>query len=193
MAETTSAKIYGLKEMEEALKAMSSQLGGKEGRPVNAALNAARRSVLARAKANAPISKNGSNIDWHKSKNGKWVHGGPNGQKAAPGRLRRAIVNMEERRPEHYSVVKYVGVRKGKTRNDENGAWYAPIIEFRGGANGEGKGFMQRSISPEADGRVYAKSLASGVERLAKKIGDENTRQLAAQVRKAHTIKKPKA
>lgn len=166
MAETTSAKIYGLKEMEEALKAMSSQLGGKEGRPVNAALNAARRSVLKRAQANAPVKT---------------------------GRLRRAIVSMEERNPKAYSVVKYVGVRKGKKRDDESGAWYAPIVEFKGGKGGEGKGFMQRSIDPEADGRVYAKSLASGVERLAKKIGDENTRQLAAQVRKAHTIKKPKA
>ncbi len=162
MAEISNVKIYGLKEMEDALKSMSKQLGGKEGRPVNNALNAARRSVLKRAKENAPIKT---------------------------GRLRNAIVNIEERHPEYYSVVKYVGVRKGKTRADENGAWYAPFVEFKGGKGGEGKGFMQRAINPEVDGRIYAKSLAGGVERLAKKIGDENARKLAAQVRKAHTVK----
>jgi len=176
--------VVGLKELEVSLKELRAEMHGKEGNLVRNALNAVGRDVMARMKKNAPVSAKGSHIDWHMSKNGKWVHGGLNGERANPGRLRDSIFKKVERNPRYLSEVVYVGPRMGKTRNDPNGAWYAAIVEYYGGKNGKGKGFMRNSIDHERDANVFGKFLGQNIERVAKKIGNKNAQAVGAKAKK---------
>jgi hypothetical protein len=186
----TDFRIDGLAELEKALKDLRQEMtqrgqAGKEGKLVPNALRwVARNNILPRMKRNAPISASGSNIDWHYSANGKWVHGGPNGKKADKGRLRRSIFYKPERNPRYLNEVFYIGPRAGEDRNDPEGAWYAAIVEFQGGAGGAGRGFMRKSINPEADTKAYAYRLGVGIERVAKKIGNQNLAAVGSAAKK---------
>jgi len=181
-------QVNGLKELQSALEALRKEMTGKraagsEGNLVKLALGHVARDVKKKAQFLAPQSDRGSHIDWHMSKNGKWVHGGEDGDRAPPGRLRRAIIVKYEKSPRHYSEIVYVGVRNGNSRNDPDGAWYAPIVEFNGGAGGQGKGFLRNSITPAFHTKMFADKLGAGIERVAKKIGSQNLREVAARAR----------
>jgi len=181
-------QVHGLKEMQTALEQLRKEVAGKdkagsEGNLVRLALGHVARDVKKKAIFLAPMSQQGSNIDWHRSKKGKLVHGGPMGKLAPPGRLRRAILVKYERNPRNYSEIVYVGVRNGSDRNDPNGAWYAPIVEFQGGAGGIGKGFLRNSISPAFHTKMFADKVGAGIARVAKKIGSDNLREVAAKAR----------
>lgn len=178
-------KMLGLKELEDALKELRDEMtkrgeAGKEGNIVKNAIGYAARDVKDKMVFLAPQSDHGSNIDWHKSKNGRWVHGGPFGELAPPGRLKRSIFVKYEKRPRLSEVV-YVGPRIGDSRNDPDGAWYAAIVEMHGGAGGKGKGYMRNSITPAFHTKMIAQRLAAGINRVAKRIGHENLQKVASK------------
>ena len=100
------------------------------------------------------------------------------------GRLKRSIFWKRERNPRRLNEIVYVGPRLGKSREDPNGAWYAAIVEFQGGKDGVGKGFMRRSIDPDRDTNTIRKRLATGIERVAKKVGNENAAKVGARIKK---------
>jgi len=184
----TSVKInttvIGFDQLDKALKRLRDEMKGKEG---NITANAARdvaKDVARRMMAFAPHSARGSHIDWHRSKTGKWVHGGENGERAPAGRLKRSIFYKREPRPRYLSELFLVGPRMGSSRNDPNGAWYAAIVEFRGGRGGRGQGFMRRSIDPGVHIPMFANSLAKRILTKAKKIGDQNSAEVAAAVKR---------
>jgi hypothetical protein len=148
---TINTQIAGMKELEDALKELGSEVAGaKNGGLVRNALNAAGRSVVARMKENAPVDT---------------------------GRLRNSIFKFAEKNPRRLSEIVYVGPRLGKSRADEKGAWYAAIVEFK-------TPFMRTSIKPEEDAATIRKNLASGIERVAKKIGNKNAAAVGARIKK---------
>jgi hypothetical protein len=69
----------------------------------------------------------------------------------------------------------------GANRNDENGAWYAAIVEMHGGAGGKGKGFMRNSIIPTHHTEMFANELGRAVERVAERIGNANAQAVGAK------------
>jgi hypothetical protein len=173
---TVSVKwnISGLKEMENALielRKAATAKGITDGNLMRNALRNAGRDVKEKMQFLAPESEQGSNVDWHQSSNGKWVHGGPDGELAPSGRLRRSIFLKVERRPRWLNEIVYVGPKAGRDRNDPDGAWYAAIVEMHGGEGGQGKGFMRNSVSREFHARMIAKKLGSDINRVARKIG----------------------
>ena len=157
MSVKVSVDIAGGDELLKALKSLGSEIAGKDGGLVKNALNAAARDVKARMKQNAPV---------------------------ATGRLRDSIKHFRETQPHHLSEIVYVGPMLGKSRDDPNGAWYAAIVEFQGGKDGRGAGYMRRSIDPTADTATISKNLATGIEREAKKIGNANAREVGARIKK---------
>ena len=186
-----TTEFVGGDELLRALKDLGSEVAGaKNGGLVRNALQAAARDVVKRMIAGAPESEKGSHIDWHLSENGKWTNGGPNGQRAPKGRLKRSIFKKVERNPHKLNEIIYVGPRAGADRNDPKGAWYASLVEFQGGAGGKGQGFMRNSIKQEADSKTIARSLSTGIIRVANKIGNENARAVALKVRRANKAKK---
>ena len=150
MSIKVEAKIAGLRELEQALKDLGSEVAGSKGGLVKNALNAAGRDVEARMKADAPRDT---------------------------GRLRDSIFKFREKNPRRLSEIVYVGPRLGKSRDDPKGAWYAAIVEFK-------TGFMRRSIHQDEDTATIRKNLATGIERVAKKIGNENARKVGARIKK---------
>lgn len=155
-------EIIGLRELEKALKELSGEMSRRGDTAPNLVKNAlsyaARTSVKPRMQALAPKDT---------------------------GRLANSIFHKLERSPRILSEVAYVGPRAGKSRDDPNGAWYAAIVNARGGAGGRGKGFMQRSIVPQEDVRVIAGNLGAGIERVAKKIGAANLQAVGSKAKKA--------
>lgn len=198
MSVQVTTEIIGLQELDQALRDLRAEMtkrgeAGKEGNLVKNGLGAAARDVKTKMQFLAPRSQWGSHIDWHKSKNGKWVHGGEFGDRAEPGRLRRSIIVKYERRPRVLSEVVYVGPKVGKSRNDPNGAWYAAIVEMHGGEGGRGKGFMRKAITPEYHTRIIARVIGTGIERVAKRIGNENLRAVGARAKRTYASAKGRA
>jgi len=152
-----SVGVIGGRELEKALQELGSEVAGKGGGLVKNALNAAGRDVEARMKANVPVDT---------------------------GRLQRSIIRFRERNPRRLSEIVYVGPKAGKTRSDESGAWYAAIVEFQGGKGGRGAGFMRRSIHHDQDTATIRRNLATGIERVARKVGNKNAQAIGARIKK---------
>ena len=156
-------RVDGMAELEKALKDLRAEMSsrgkaGKEGNLVmNALRYAGRTSVMPRMVTNAPEDT---------------------------GRLKRSIFYKPERNPRYLDEVFYVGPRLGKSRDDPKGAWYAAIVEFKGGKNGRGKGYMRNSIRPEEDARIIGRNLGAGIERVAKKIGNKNLAEVGAAAKR---------
>jgi hypothetical protein len=169
------AEFIGGKELLIALKDLGSEVAGNKSNVVLNSLHAAGRDVKKRMVEGAPISDKGT-----------FIGTGENRERGERGRLKRSIRKFAEKAPHTLNEVVYVGPRAGKNRADPNGAWYAAIVEFQGGAGGVGKGYMQRSIDHLPDTRTIARSLGGSVARLAKKIGNENARAVGAKVKRAN-------
>jgi len=165
--------VVGGDELQKALQELGSEVAGKGGGLVKNALFAAGRVVKARMIANAPESKNGS-----------WVGKGANRHRGQPGRLKRSIQMFREKNPRRLSEITYVGPMLGQSRDDPKGAWYAAIVEFQGGAGGKGAGYMRRSIHPDEDTATIRRNLATGIVRVATKIGNANARAIGARIKK---------
>jgi len=157
MSVQTKFFVAGMAELEKALQDLGSEIAGSKGGLVKNALLDAGRDVKDRMKANAPKDT---------------------------GRLRRSIKHFREKNPRRLSEIVYVGPMLGSSRDDPNGAWYAAIVEFQGGAGGKGAGYARRAIHPEEDYGTIRKNLATGVERVAKKVGNENARAVGARIKK---------
>lgn len=107
-------EIIGMEELEKALREFGPMMQGKMGFPKNPLRNASRamaKQVEASAKSKAPRDT---------------------------GRLQNSITykllsvkyrDQQTMRGDS-SELFYVGAKKGKTRNDPNGAWYAKFVEL---------------------------------------------------------------
>ena len=178
MSDGIQFQAIGGAELDKALRDLRAQMGGKEGNLVKNALSyVSRNSIKKDIVAAAPVSKEGTSIDWGYA-GGKYKIVGP--KKAPPGRLQRAISSVVHRNP-HLSELVGTGVfakSLGNSRNDPDGAWYAHIVEHR-------TGFMRNAFKHNAEkySREVSRQLATGIQRVARKIGDENSRAVAAKVK----------
>jgi len=168
-------KVIGLAEMQNSLIELGSEIAGKNGGLLKNALFAAGRPVKERMIANAPESKNGS-----------WIGKGANRHRGQKGRLKRSIKMFREKNPRRLSEIVYVGPMLGKSRDDPNGAWYAAIVEFQGGKGGVGAGYARRALHPDEDLQTFTRSLGTGIERVARKVGNKNAQAVGARVRNAN-------
>ena len=156
-------QIAGLAELEKALKKLPAELVGKNGGPVRTALMAASLPVLRTAQTTIPDRDEIPN----------------------KGQLAKAI----RRRRTKYSGTKgreavQVYIRKGAKRDDPSGAFYAPWVEF--GAKGLAPTrWFTKSLESNVENstNIFRSKLAGSIESIAKKIGNENARAVAAQVK----------
>jgi len=98
------------------------------------------------------------------------------------GRLRNAIQKPQRHpRPKHLVEIYGVGVNLGKDRDDPSGAWYARIVEFN-------TSFLRTAMEKnrKKSTNIYATEMGTRIERIGKKIGNENARKVGAKVRKAN-------
>lgn len=153
-----SMQVVGLKELEQALKELPKELSGKKGGPVKTALMAAALPVLRSAQANAA---------------------------KRTGRLRGAIKRQRHPNPKFLNEIVGVGVDPGTSREDARGAWYGHFIEF-GTVKNPPRPFLRPALEANRKNSVliYRKRLAIGIEKIAKQVGNENARRVAANVRR---------
>lgn len=104
MSVKTTIDVTGLKELEEALKELGSEVAGRNGGLVRTALMGAALPVLRDAQARVPVDT---------------------------GRLRDSIKRQRHKNPKYLSEIVGVGVDPGRSRDDESGAWYGYIVEAR--------------------------------------------------------------
>lgn len=100
------------------------------------------------------------------------------------GRLRGAIKKQRHPKPRILNEIVGVGVDPGRSRDDQSGAWYGYIVEAR-------TGFMRRAADKNREKvvNIFSNELASRLEKIAKKVGNENARKVAAQVRAQTTVR----
>ena len=161
-------KIEGLKELEQALKELPAHLVSHAGGPVKLALKAAAQPVLESQQAKAMIhSKTGNLMD--------------------------SLRVMRHPNPKYLNELFGVGVRRLGKRpakgapQDTGLPWYADIVEYGGrGKTGPLKGFIRESLEKnrKKSALIYRKHLATSIERIARKVGNENARKVAAKVKK---------
>ena len=163
-------QVHGLRELEKALKDLRHELAGKKEENIvaNALRKSAKETMLEPMIAQViPHTKT--------------------------GRLQRGLSVKRHPRPTGWTELFGVGVhrmgrrpRKGQEDNEDL-PWYAAIVEYGGkGKRGPLKGFMRRTAESNA-GRfveVFREDAARRIERIAKKIGNENLRQVGARIRK---------
>jgi HK97 gp10 family phage protein len=155
-------KVHGLKELQKALTQLPKELVSSNGGPVRTALMAATLPVVRTAQATIPDRDDVQNS----------------------GQLARAIRRRRMTKVRKGSEGVQVYVRGGK-RDDPNGAYYAPWVEF--GARGlPPTRWFTKSLETNAkpSTEIFRKSLAGSIERIAKKIGNENLRQVGARIKK---------
>lgn len=104
MSIKTTVDVTGLKELEDALNELGSEVAGKNGGLVRTALMGAALPILKEAKARVPVDT---------------------------GRLKNAIKRQRHRNPKYLSEIVGIGVDPGRNRDDESGAWYGFIVEAR--------------------------------------------------------------
>lgn len=163
MTVSVEFKVHGLKELQKALLQLPKELVSNNGGPVKTALMAATLPVLKTAQSTIPDRDEIPNT----------------------GQLMRAIRRRRASRMRKGSEGVQVYIRKGKKRDDESGAYYAPMVEF--GAKGLAPTrWFTRSLETNAktSTEIFRTRLAGSIARIAKKIGNENLRAVAAQVKK---------
>lgn len=95
------------------------------------------------------------------------------------GRLRGALKKQRHPNPKFLNEIVGVGVDPGRSRQDKNGAWYGYIVEAK-------TGFMKRAAQKNRAKVIstFRNELATRLEKIAKKAGNENARKVAAEVAK---------
>jgi hypothetical protein len=151
------SEFIGGRELLEALKALREGVAGDKSNLVKNALNAAGRDVLEDVKTAAP---------------------------EVTGRLKNAIKKQVHPRPEHLNEIIGIGVDLGNSRDDPNGAWYARIVEFN--LDNKGKSFLRRPFEAKRQKNLNTvrKSLATGIERVGKKVGNKNAAAVGAKIKR---------
>jgi len=159
--------FHGQKELEEALRQLPKELSGRAGGPVKLALKDAAQPVFEDQLAQAAIH-------------------------ADTGDLMASLKVMRHPNPritELFGVgVSRMGKRPGKGQPQRTGLpWYADIVEYGGrGKTGPLKGMIRQSMEKNRtkSEKIYTTRLAVGIEKIARKIGNENARKVAAAARK---------
>lgn len=160
---TNSTKIIGAKELEEALRKLAPMIVGLKGYPKNVLRNAAR--------AGAKIAEEDA-------------------RQRAPkdtGALKQSItIKLLETRYRDQALLAgnskeyyYIGAKSGKGRDDPNGAWYAHFVE-RGTDRMAARPYLRPAVESNQSRiqSTIADKLRADLIKIAKKIGDENTRQI---------------
>jgi HK97 gp10 family phage protein len=159
-----SFKVTGLKELHDALTKLPKELVSNNGGPVKTALMAATLPILKTAQNTIPDRDEIPN----------------------KGQLMRAIRRRRATKARKGSEIVQVYIRKGRKRDDESGAYYAPWVEF--GAKGLAPTrWFTRSLESNAQNstEIFRKNLAGSIVRIANKIGAENLRTVAARVKQS--------
>ena len=154
-------QIAGLAELEKALKKLPAELVGKNGGPVRTALMAASLPVLRTAQSTIPDRDNVPNT----------------GLLASMIRRRRTKNSGTKGRE---AIQVYIRGNKQQMKD----AYYAPWLEF--GAKGLAPTrWFTKSLESNVENstNIFRSKLAGSIESIAKKIGNENARAVAAQVK----------
>lgn len=154
---TEYLRVDGLKELEDALKDLGSEVAGKNGGLVRTALMNAALPVWREAQALALKSRD-------------------------TGDLYNALTRRRVKDPD-LPVSEQVDVglfASGKGKK----VWYGQFVEF-----GTEKHHAQPFLRPAMNGKKeealdnFRRNLATGIERVAKKIGNENARKVGARIK----------
>ena len=162
MTNTVEFKVYGLKELHDSLMKLPRELVAKNGGPVKTALMAGTLLIQRTAETTVPDLDTVENT----------------------GRLARSIRRRRGKTDDTHREIVQVYVRKGKNRDDPSGAWYAPMVEF-GHPGYPATGWFRRAAEANREKSIVAfrTSLAGAIARIAKKIGNENMRAVARQIK----------
>jgi hypothetical protein len=168
MSISLKVEVIGLRELEQVLRQLPAELVSKG--QVGRALLKGAEPVLKTAQSLVPVSKKGS------------ISGSEGNRKRFPkGRLKRAIKKQKHPNPRWLNEIVGVGVDPGTDRDDERGAWYGYIVEFR-------TSFLRRAleINRREATRIISLFMGGVVERAGKKAGNENARKVGAKLRSAN-------
>lgn len=158
--------FIGQKELEDALRKLPKELVSQG--LVARHLKKAGKPIYDSAKTKVPVSKPSD----HEHDN------------FDPGRLRDAIHILKVREPKYLDEIVGIGVDLGKTRADPRGAWYGRIVEFN-------QPFLRPSFEAHR-ARVpiiYGKGVGAAIERIGRKVGNENAQKVGAKAKRANTAK----
>ena len=161
MTLTVQTNIYGLKELDKALSQLPKELVGKAGGPLKTALMAAALPVLRTAQQTVPDRDDIPNT----------------GLLSSMIKRRRATKNRKG------SETVQVFIRGNKQQRKD--AYYAPWLEFGAKGLAPTRWFTKSLESNRTNSvEIFRKNLAGSVERIARKIGNENLRAVGAQLKK---------
>jgi HK97 gp10 family phage protein len=176
MSISIKTEVLGLKELEKALKDLG-EAAGQKGGPVKTALMAASLPVLREAQGRVPVDE---------------------------GDLRRAIKRKRIRDPRAYNEIIVIGFpypewaqgRHAVLTNKKQGG-HGIFVEFGTGLpkkhdpfSGkfmQARPFLRPALENNRDNstRIFTIKLATGIEKIAKKVGNENARRVASKVHSA--------
>jgi len=156
-------KVHGLKELQKALTQLPKELVSKNGGPVRTAAMAATLIILREAQETIPDRDDVQNTE------------------RLAGAIKRRRMNKVRKGSEGDQVY----IKGGKNRADESGAYYAPWVEFGALGKPPTRWFSNAIKNKRKEATdIFRTRLAGSIARIAKKIGNENIRAVAAQVKK---------
>jgi len=153
----TTVDVYGLKELEDALNELGSEVAGKNGGLVRTALMGAALPVLKDAKNRVPVDT---------------------------GKLRDSLKRSRNKNPDPEIGAKEV-VEVGLISRGGRGTRYGGFVEF-GTEKKAPRPYLRPALESNAREsiNIFRKRLAAGIEREAKKIGAKNAAAIGARIKK---------
>ncbi len=152
-----TVEIIGQRELLKALKDLGAAVSQRGG-PVKSALRKAGLPILEAAKSSAA-------------------------QHVKTGDLLKSLAIKRHPNPRHLNEIYGVGVHNMGKRLEKGKPWYAQIVEYGGrGKTHPLKGFLRTAMETNRDKAVaiFRKELGLGIEKEAKKVGNENARKVGA-------------
>lgn len=170
------SELLGANELETALRTLAPMIVGLKGYPKNVLRNAARTGAKIAEEDAANRAHNLRTIEGSEYRR--------------TGRLEDAItVKIMSTKYRDMATLQgnsreyfYIGAKSGTGRDDPNGAYYANFVE-RGTDKMEARPFMRPAVESNTAKltKTIGDKLGADLLRIAKKIGDENTRALLAK------------
>ena len=160
-----TTEIHGLRELEKALIDLGSEVAGKNGGLVRTALMGAALPVMKTAKATVAVSTPADDDDG--------IH-----IRDVITRSRQNPVDPEMKANEAVDVGLFA---RGKGKK----MIYGQFLEF-GTSKMAAQPFLRRALETNQRESInlFRKKLATGIERVAKKIGNENAAKVGARIKK---------
>ena len=161
MSDGFTFKVHGLKELQDALTKLPKELVSNNGGPVRSALMAATLPIVRTAQSTVPHRDDAKDT----------------------GTLAKSVSRRRSTRARKGTEIIQIFVRGNKKLR--TGAFYGAWVEF--GARGlEPTRWLTEALRSNAESSVniFRTRLAGSIARIAKKIGAENIRQVAAQVKR---------